>query len=119
MEDRDRIAIAKGIEQLLYYLDIQKQDVNAIYCISLLLFEDSLPEIRQIAVDCIACFINSTHGVEAEAILISATNDPSHKVRFRNLWIAKTVLSNTSIGQSVIEVLSNDAHFDIRKFALT
>lgn len=119
MEDRDRIAIAKGIEQLLYYLDIQKQDVDAIYFISLLLFEDSLPEIREFAVDCIARFIDSTHRVEAEAKLISATNDPSHMVRYRDLWIAKTFLKNTSISNSIIEILSNDAHYGIRKYAST
>ena len=118
MNDRDRIAIAQGLEQLLFFKKYKETDVDTAYYLTLLLFEDPLPEVRRISLDCLSYLADSKYAIDVEGLLVKATDDPSHDVRYKLLSIAKTRLEDKSISSSIIEVLSNDAHFAIRDYAL-
>lgn len=118
MNDRDRIEIAQGLEQLLFFKSYNEKDVDTAFYLTLLLFEDPLPDIRSISLDCLSYLVDTKYAFDIEGLLVKATDDPSHTVRFKLLSIAKKHLKENSISNSIIDVLSNDAHFAIRDFAL-
>ena len=118
MNDPDRITIAQGLEQLLYSKKYNIKDADTAFYLTLLLFEDPLPKVRGISLDCMSYLVDSKYEVDTERLLVKATDDPSHDVRYKLLTIAQKRLKEKSISNSIIEVLSNDAHFAIRSVAL-
>lgn len=117
MNKKDRISLARGIEQLLFFKNNSEIDVDTAFNMTILLFEDPLPEVRCISLECLSHLVDTKYSAHVEGFLVKATDDPSHDVRYKLLSIAKTRLKNNSISSSLTEVLSHDAHFSIREYA--
>ena len=116
----ERIALAKCIEQFLYYCNTSSNSIDtSIISIVMQCFEDDSYEVREVACDCLVYLLQTKYHNLAEQKLYEASTDSSDYVRDHLLLIAKKRLSPYEVIQAeIISILKKDANFAIRKIAM-
>lgn len=118
LETNEKIVVIDCIEKYLYYRRDSLDNIDSIL-VSIILqcSTESNPDIRKIAYLCVAYIASSENHDIVFNTLNNAVYDPSSKVRYTLLSLCKNGILSESLSSGFIDLLRNDANYNIRTFA--
>ena len=115
---REKTAVIDCIESYLYQIRNDPKKIDSlIVSIILQCVTEEDPGIRRIAYHCVAYIVTGEYQEVATQTLDKAVFDPSDKVRSAMINLCNGNLLPEDLSKRIIETLSNDASYKIRKRA--